>query len=77
MATRIAIRTDAEIEHALEVLTRDGQSRSAAIRQVVLEAASRRERTGQLRREVLRTDLGQPAGVNVAEEMTRDRDPER
>jgi hypothetical protein len=77
MATRITIHTDAEIEHALDVLTRDGQSRSAAIRYAVIQAASRCERAAQLRREMLRMDLGQPDGINVAEEMARDRDLER
>jgi hypothetical protein len=43
------------------------------IRQAVLEAASRRERAAEMRREVLRMDLGQPDGVNVAEELARDR----
>jgi hypothetical protein len=56
---------------------REGISRSAAIRQAVLEAASRRERAAWMRREVLRMDLGQPDGVNVAEELARDRADER
>ena len=77
MADTITIRTDDETEHALEVLTQGGISRSAAIRQAVLEAASRRERAVQMRREVLRMDLGQPDGVNVAEELARDRSGER
>jgi hypothetical protein len=77
MADTITIRTDAETEHALEVLTRDGASRSAAVRQARHEAASRRERAAQLRREVLRMDLGQPDGINVAEELARDRSAER
>lgn len=77
MADTITIRTDGETEHALDVLTRGGASRSAAIRQAVLEAASRRERAAQMRREVLRMDLGQPDGVNVAEELARDRSGER
>jgi hypothetical protein len=55
----------------------DGSSRSAAIRQAVLEAASRRERAVEMRRDVLRMNLGQPDGVNVAEELTRDRAGER
>ncbi len=62
-----------ETEHALDVLTRGGLSRSAAIRQAVLEAASRRERAAQMRRDVLRMGLGQPDGVNIAEELARDR----
>jgi hypothetical protein len=43
----------------------------------LLEAASRRERAGRMRREVLRMNLGQPDGVNVAEELARDRAGER
>jgi hypothetical protein len=77
MADTITIRTDDETEHALDVLTHNGISRSAAIRQAVLEAASRRERAAQMRREVLRMDLGQPDGVNIAEELARDRSDER
>ena len=77
MADTITIRTDDETEHALDVLTNGGISRSAAIRQAVLEAASRRERAAQMRRQVLRMDLGQPDGVNIAEELARDRSDER
>jgi hypothetical protein len=77
MADTVTIRTDDETEHALDVLTHGGISRSAAIRQAVLEAASRRERAALMRREVLRMDLGKPDGVNVAEELARDRSAER
>ena len=77
MADTITIRTDEETEHALDVLTREGTSRSAAVRQALLEAASRRERVDRMRREVLQMDLGQPDGVNVAEELARDRAGER
>jgi hypothetical protein len=77
MADTITIRTDDETEHALDVLTQGGISRSAAIRQAVLEAASRRERAAQLRREVLRMELGEPDGVNVGDELARDRSGER
>lgn len=77
MADTITIRTDDETERALDVLTHDGVSRSAAIRQAVLEAADRRERAARMRREVLQMDLGQPDGVNVAEELARDRSGER
>jgi predicted transcriptional regulator len=77
VADTITIRTDDETEHALQVLTHDGRSRSAAIRQAVLEAASRRERAARMREEVLRMDLGEPDGVNVADEMARDRAGER
>jgi Arc/MetJ-type ribon-helix-helix transcriptional regulator len=77
MADTITIRTDDETEHALDVLTQQGASRSAAIRQAVLEAASRRERAARMRREVLRMELGEPDGVNVADELARDRSGER
>jgi Arc/MetJ-type ribon-helix-helix transcriptional regulator len=77
MTETITIRTDEETEHALHVLTRDGGSRSAVIRQAVLEAARRRERAAEMRRAVLRIDLGEPDGVNVAEELVRDRVDER
>jgi len=77
MAGTITIRTDDETEHALDVLTNGGISRSAAIRQAVLEAASRRERAAQMRRDVLRMDLGQPDGVNIADKLARDRSDER
>src|SRR5271165_4967112 len=73
MADTITIRTDEETEYALDVLTHDGGSRSAAIRQAVLEAARRRERAAEMRRAVLRMDLGQPDSVNVAEELARER----
>lgn len=77
MADTITIRTDEETEHALDVLTREGTSRSAAVRQALIEAASRRERGARMRREVLRMDIGQPDGVSVAEELARDRAGER
>ncbi len=77
MTDTITIRTDEETEHALDVLTSDGSSRSAAIRQAVLEAARRLERAADMRRAVLRMDLGEPDGVNVAEELARDRVGER
>ena len=77
MADTITIRTDEETERALDVLTRGGISRSAAIRQAVLDAADRRERAARMRRDVLRMDLGKPDGVNVAEELARDRTGER
>ncbi|HUZ26211.1 MAG TPA: hypothetical protein VMV07_20850 [Streptosporangiaceae bacterium] len=77
MAETITIRTDVATEHALDVLTHDGTSRSAAIRQAVLESAARRERAAQMRRAVLRMNLGDPDGVNVADELSRARDDER
>jgi Arc/MetJ-type ribon-helix-helix transcriptional regulator len=77
MAETITIRTDESTEHALDVLTYDGTSRSAAIRQAVLEAAARRERAAEMRRAVLRTPLGEPDGTNVADELSRSREAER
>lgn len=77
MADTITFRTDAETEHALDVLTSDGASRSAAIRQAVLESAMRRERATQMRRAVLRMSLGEPDGINVADQLSRARDDER
>ena len=77
MADTITIRTDPETEHALDVLTHDGASRSAAIRQAVLETAMRRERASAMRRAVLRMPLGDPDGINVAEELSTARDDER
>jgi predicted transcriptional regulator len=78
MAETITIRTDEETEHALEVLTGEGgMSRSAAIRQAVIQAAERRERAAQLRRAVLAMDIGEPDGIDVAAELARDRGDER
>jgi predicted transcriptional regulator len=77
MAETITIRTDEETEHALDVLTSEGMSRSAAIRQAVIQAAERRERAAQLRRAVLAMDIGEPDGINVAAELARDRGDER
>ena len=77
MAETITIRTDVATEHALDVLTHDGTSRSAAIRQAVLDSAARRERAVQMRRAVLRMDIGADDGVNVADELARVRDTDR
>jgi hypothetical protein len=76
MADTITFRTDAETECALDVLTRDGLSRSAAVRQAVLEMAIRKDRAAAMRRTVLRMPLGEPDGVNVAEELSRERGEE-
>ena len=77
MSETVRIRLDADTKHALEVLTSDGSSRSAVIRQAVLEAAARRERAAERRRAVLRMDLGEPDGVNVADELAWSREDER
>lgn len=77
MTETITIRTDDATEHALDVLTEGGASRSAAIRQAVLEAAARRERAAEMRRAVLRRPLGEPDGVNVSDELSSARSQER
>jgi Arc/MetJ-type ribon-helix-helix transcriptional regulator len=77
MTETITIRTDVATEHALDILTHDGASRSAAIRQAVLEAAARRERAAEMRRAILRAPLGEPDGINVADELSRSREEER
>jgi hypothetical protein len=77
MTETITIRTDEATEHALAVLTHGGTSRSAAVRQAVLEAAARRERADEMRRAILEMPLGEPDGINVAEELTRARETER
>lgn len=77
MTETITFRTDDATEHALDVLTQGGASRSAAIRQAVLEAAARRERAAEMRRAALRMPLGEPDGVNVAEELSSARSQER
>jgi hypothetical protein len=77
VAETITFRTDRDTEHALSVLTHNGLSRSAAIREALLEAASRKERAASMRRAVLRLDLGQPDGISVADGLAADRDAER
>jgi hypothetical protein len=77
MTDTITIRTDEETEHALNVLTEEGISRSAAIRRAVIQAAERRERAVQLRRAVLAMDIGEADGIDVAAELARDRGDER
>ena len=76
MTETVRIRLDADAEHALDILTSDGSSRSAAVRQAVLEAAGREWAAG-MRRAVLRTDLGAPDGVNIAGELGWFREDER
>ena len=77
MAETITVRTDEATEHALDVLTEGGTSRSAALRQAVLEAAARRERAAEMRHAVLRMPLGEPDGINIADELSWSRQEER
>jgi hypothetical protein len=69
----IIIHVDAELEHALGVLTRDGVSRADAVRRALQEAAARQERAQALRRAVLRMPLGPPDGINLADDIANSR----
>jgi hypothetical protein len=73
MADTITLRTDMETEAALAILTTDGSTRSAAIRQAVIDAAMRRERATAMRRAVLDMALGEVDGVNIADEIIAER----
>ena len=42
-----------------------------------MSSIERRERTAEMRRAVLRMDIGQPDGVNVADELASARGDER
>lgn len=68
----LTIRTDAEVEQALESLTRDGQSRSEATRAAIL-AAERAHRRALLRAEAeqLRND---PDDVSASRELAAEMD---
>ena len=74
MADTVTIRTDADTEHALDVLTRDGTNRSDAIRQALLEAAVRRERLVEMKRAFLRRPLPAPDGLNLADDIAGERE---
>jgi Arc/MetJ-type ribon-helix-helix transcriptional regulator len=76
MSETITIRIDEQTEHALDVLTRDGTTRSAAVRQATIQAAARMERAAEMRRAVLAMDIGEPDGIDVAAELARERDAE-
>lgn len=68
----LTIRTDSEVEQALEYLTRDGQSRSEAARAAIL-AAERAHRRARLRAEAeeLRND---PDDVAASRELAAEMD---
>jgi Arc/MetJ-type ribon-helix-helix transcriptional regulator len=63
----LTIRTDTEVERALESLTCDGRSRSEAVRSAIL-AADREQRRARMRAEAeaLRND---PDDVAAAQEL--------
>lgn len=73
MAETITIRPDVETSHALDVLTHDGVSRSAAIRQAIIEAGMRAERAAAMKRAVLTMELGEPDGVDVGRLIAAER----
>lgn len=77
MADTITIRPDVETSHALDILTHDGVSRSAAIRQAIIEAGMRAERAAAMKRAVLRMDLGEPDGIDIAQLIAAGREDER
>lgn len=77
MADTITLRPDAETSHALDILTQEGASRSAAIRQAIIEAGMRAERAAAMKRAVLRMHLGDPDGIDVAQLIAADRERER
>lgn len=68
----LTIRTDPEVEQALEALTDEGQSRSEAVRAAILEAdRSRRRARLRAEAELLRND---PEDVAAAKELAAQMD---
>src|SRR5699024_3457681 len=60
----LTIRTDAEVEAALESLTRDGTSRSEAARRAIVDAERARRRAAlRAEAEALRNDPGDRAAA--------------
>ena len=74
MAETITFRTDADVEHALEVLTRDGENRLEAVRRVILAEAKRREHMAAAWEAFLTRPLASPDGRSAAEEIIRERE---
>ena len=68
----LTIRTDPEVERALESLTRDGRSRSEAVRAAIL-TAEREKRRSRMRAEAeaLRDD---PEDVAASRELAAEMD---
>lgn len=77
MADTITIRPDPVTSHALDVLTHDGASRSAVVRQAIIEAGMRAERAAAMKRAILRLDLGEPDGVDIRQLLAAERQGER
>ncbi|GAB2744715.1 hypothetical protein GCM10027174_18070 [Salinifilum aidingensis] len=71
----LTIRTDSEVEHALEFLTQEGYSRSEAARMAILEA-ERAHRRARLRAEAeaLRND---PEDVAASRDLAAEMDAHR
>lgn len=68
----LTIRTDPEVERALEVLTREGLSRSEAARTAILEA-ERAHRRARLRAEA-ESLLNDPEDVAASRELAAEMD---
>jgi predicted transcriptional regulator len=77
MADTVTIRPDAETAHALDILTQGGGSRSAVIREAIIQAGMRAERAAAMKRAILRMDLGEPDGVDIAQLLASERAEER
>lgn len=52
-------------------------SRSAAIRQALIAAGMQAERAAAMKRAILRMDLGEPDGVDVAQSIAAGREGDR
>lgn len=77
MLDAVNIRVDAEISHALAVLTRGGATRSAEIRRAIIEAGMRAESAAAAKRAILRDDLGEADGLDVGQLLAARREDER
>lgn len=70
--TTLTIRTDPEVERALDVLTSQGKSRSEAAREAILEA-ERTQRRARLRAEA-EALLNDPEDVRASLELAQEMD---
>lgn len=71
----LALRTDPEVERALEALTRGGLSRSEAVRKAILQA-ERTHRRARLREEA-ESLLNDPEDVAASRELAAEMDAVR
>jgi Arc/MetJ-type ribon-helix-helix transcriptional regulator len=70
--TTLTIRTDPDVERALVELTRDGRSRSEAVRSAILEA-ERAHRRARLRAEA-ESLMNDPEDVRASRDLAREMD---